>query len=100
MKEIKKERAHKGTRSQNQDYYIKILDNVKPHTYCYTILGHLIKHKSITSMQAFSEYGITRLSAVIYELKNDYGVPIISKNRTSKNSNGHVVTFSEYRLEA
>lgn len=35
-----------------------------------TILQHLCKHKSITSIQAFELYGITRLSARIFDLRS------------------------------
>ena len=33
------------------------------------VLNHMTKYKTITSMQAFEEYGITRLSAKIYNLR-------------------------------
>ena len=33
------------------------------------IKKHLLRHRSITSIQAFSKYGCTRLSAVIFRLK-------------------------------
>lgn len=54
------------------------------------VLNHMQKHKSITSYQAFEMYGITRLSAKIYNLRqigykigmvwehtyNRYGIPV------------------------
>lgn len=33
------------------------------------VLAHLGSHGSLTSMEAFAEYGITRLSAVIFVLR-------------------------------
>lgn len=33
------------------------------------VLAHLEEHGHITSMQAIQEYGVTRLSAVIYKLR-------------------------------
>ena len=39
------------------------------------VLAHLKKHGSITSMEAFSDYHITRLSSIIYNLrKRDYEI--------------------------
>ncbi len=35
-----------------------------------SILAHLGKHGSITSMEAFKEYGATRLSAIIFKLRH------------------------------
>ena len=36
------------------------------------ILQHLNEHGSITSYEAFKLYGATRLSAIIYILRNNY----------------------------
>ena len=36
------------------------------------VLQHLLKHGSITSYEAFKLYGITRLSAKIYDLRHKY----------------------------
>ena len=33
------------------------------------ILNHIKRHKKISSMQAFSKYNITRLAAVVYNLR-------------------------------
>lgn len=59
---------------------------------------HLNKKGSITSWEAFEKYGITRLSAVIYILRQD-GQNIKSISTTKKNRYGHSVTFSTYTLE-
>ena len=48
------------------------------------ILHHLQKHRTITSWQAITTYGVTRLSAVIFELRKKYkieSVMIDSVNR-------------------
>lgn len=42
------------------------------------IKKHLIKHKSISSWQAITEYQVTRLSQYILLLRKD-GYPIVSK---------------------
>lgn len=41
---------------------------------------HLIEKGSITSMEAIREYGATRLSAIIYNLRHKYNMEI--KNET------------------
>ena len=49
---------------------------------CQTILKHL-RHSSLTSMQAFQEYGITRLAARILDLRgygHDIKTTILHKN--------------------
>lgn len=38
------------------------------------ILRHLKEYRSITSFEAFTEYGVTRLSAVIFELRRRYKI--------------------------
>lgn len=42
------------------------------------VLAHLKKHGSITSMEAIRFYGVTRLSAVIYNLRRD-GYTIVTE---------------------
>lgn len=64
----------------------------------YIVLKHLIEFGSITSFEAFAEYGITRLSAVIYNLRNDVGIDISSGTVTRRNRFGRPVHFSKYEL--
>lgn len=40
------------------------------------ILAHLEEKGNITSWEAIKEYGATRLSAIIYDLRHRYGMPI------------------------
>ena len=61
------------------------------------ILKHLQTHKGITAADAFSKYGITRLSARIYDLR-DRGFKIINCNREAVDRRGKKVKFVEYRL--
>lgn len=61
------------------------------------VLNHLNRNIGITSMVAFQEYGITRLSAVIFDLRKA-GHDIISVPFTEKNRYGNTVNFVEYRL--
>ena len=61
------------------------------------VMNHLTKHGSISSMQAFSLYHITRLAAVVYDLRED-GVNILSYNRKKREADGSVTRWCEYRL--
>lgn len=40
---------------------------------------HLISGKSITQLQALKYYGCLRLSAIIYTLRREFGLPIETK---------------------
>lgn len=60
------------------------------------VLRHIKRYGSITSMEAFEKYGITRLSAIIYILRREYAIVTIM--RTSVNRYGNEVNFAEYRL--
>ena len=57
------------------------------------VLAHLKKHGSITSWDAIIEYGITRLSGVIYKLKKD-GYKITTKTIVKKKGE-RTITFAE-----
>lgn len=60
------------------------------------VLRHIKRYGSITSMEAFEKYGITRLSAIIYILRREY--EIVTIMRTSINRYGNEVNYAEYRL--
>lgn len=62
------------------------------------IYEHMKKHGSITSMEAFELYGITRLASRIHDLRNIYGVRIVSDSITKKNRSGKLVSYSRYRI--
>ena len=47
---------------------------------------HLIEKGNITSWEAIKEYGATRLSAIIYNLRNKYGMNIITETILSSYS--------------
>ena len=49
------------------------------------VLWHLKSFKTLTSYQAFKEYGITRLSAIIFNIRKE-GYYISSKTETIKNT--------------
>ena len=62
-----------------------------------TVLEHMWENTTITSKEAFDEYGITRLAARIADLRRD-GWVITTTNKKGKNRFGHTVIYAEYRL--
>ena len=48
------------------------------------ILNHLQSGKSITSKEAFELYGVTRLSAIIYDLRGKYPIRTIMVTGTTR----------------
>ena len=62
------------------------------------VLRHLQDFGSITSMDAFNDYGITRLSAVIFDLR-EMGHKIKTNNETRKNRYDVPTTYARYTLE-
>lgn len=62
------------------------------------ILRHMRDHGGITSMEAYQEYGCTRLSARIKDLR-DEGFNIKSIRETRKNRYDEKVSFSRYTLQ-
>ena len=62
------------------------------------VLQHLQDFGGITSWEAFEWYGITRLSAIIFDLRKD-GYPIENETICSKNRYGDPVHFAKYVLK-
>lgn len=58
------------------------------------ILRHLKEYKSITSFEAFTEYGETRLSAIIFNLRKTHIITDEWIERT--NRFGENVRFKKY----
>ena len=63
------------------------------------VLQHLKEHGSITSYEAFSLYGVTRLSAKIYDLRHKHGYTITSRLTQVTTRYGHKTTIAVYELE-
>ena len=61
------------------------------------VLNYIKQHGSITSMEAFEHLGVTRLSAVVYNLKNK-GYDIVSEPEQVKTRYGATATISRYSL--
>ena len=62
------------------------------------IVFYIQKFGSISSMEAFQDLGITRLSARIYELRNE-GYQFYETYETSKNRFGEAVSYKRYRFQ-
>jgi len=58
-----------------------------------TVLAHLKKYGRITSMEAISKYGITRLAARIYNLREEYTI------KTEEGQNKRLGTHAVYKME-
>ena len=62
------------------------------------VLYHLQQFQTITSLEAISEYGATRLSEIIFTLRkegyNIQSLPFIKRNRF-----GNTVTLAKYYLD-
>lgn len=62
------------------------------------VLDYIKKFGSITTLEAFRDLGVTRLSARIFELRNK-GLNIDSTSVTSKNRYGETCTYAKYFLK-
>lgn len=62
------------------------------------IIAHLQKHGHITSRQAFKKYGVTRLSAKIYNLRHN-GYRIISEIIRVDTRYGRKTNVAKYILK-
>lgn len=60
------------------------------------VFNYMKEFGSISSLEAFKDLGITRLAAVIFELKKSHN--IISELENCENRYGEKVSFSRYRL--
>lgn len=62
------------------------------------VLLHLEEFGSITSWEAIKEYGATRLSAIIYNLRHKYKLNIISEKVEFIDRYGEKSNFAKYVL--
>jgi len=61
------------------------------------VLKYMETHKGITSIQAIEKFGATRLSDIIFRLRQE-GYEIETESITTKNRYGHAVTYAKYSL--
>lgn len=67
-------------------------------TQCEMIIKYLRQHRTITPIQAEDNFGIMRLGARIWDLR-DIGYPIITETVKAKNRYGKKIIYAKYRLE-
>ena len=60
------------------------------------VKNHMEKYGKITSMEAFRRYNITRISAIIYNLRHDDGLDIDNIHISKKNKDGEYVHYDEF----
>ena len=63
------------------------------------VLKYIEDFGSISSLEAFTELGNTRLSASIWLLRHEDGLEIESINETKKNRYGEKTTYARYYLK-
>lgn len=61
------------------------------------VIAHLRKYKSITSYEAIKKYGATRLSGIIFILR-ERGFGIETEMTQGKNRYGHGTSYAIYHL--
>lgn len=61
------------------------------------VIKHLRKYKTITSYEAIKKYGATRLSGIIYILR-ERGFGIETEMIQGKNRYGHMTNYAIYHL--
>ena len=62
------------------------------------VLKHLEEKGSITSWEAIKEYGATRLSAIIYNLRYKYNMNIVNQEIGFKDRYGNSASYVKYIL--
>lgn len=70
----------------------------KKRTQADRILDYMREFGGITTMDAFNDLGVTRLSARIYEIINDYEIPVKKERMERLNRYGEKVRFDRYML--
>jgi hypothetical protein len=59
---------------------------------------HLLKYGEIDTWTAIQKYGATRLSAIIYRLRNEYDMKIETHERCVKDRNNNTCNYALYKL--
>ena len=62
------------------------------------VLLHLEQYGNITSWEAIKEYGATRLSAIIFNLRHKYDMNIVSEMVEFKDRYGTKTNYAKYVL--
>lgn len=62
------------------------------------VLRYIQDYGSISSLEAFRDLGVTRLSAAVFDLRAD-GYPIVAKRESTLNRYGEKTSYARYSLE-
>jgi len=62
------------------------------------VIRHLEEFGHITSWEAIKEYGATRLSAIIHNLRHKHGMNIVSEDMLVTNRYERQVSIVKYKL--
>lgn len=62
------------------------------------VIEHLNRYGSITDLEAYRDYAIRRLAAVIWDLRHKYHFEIDTKTTVAKNRFGETTSFATYIL--
>ena len=89
-----KGRDYKGSESYDPDEQTEVLENQIKTVHAYLLAGN-----SITSLQAFKKFGITRLSAVIFNIEKMTGRAPNRRRITVQNRDGKYVSVCEYWID-
>lgn len=95
-----KEHASEEMRTLNQlkEKYKPFLQELQEGTQNHTVLQHILNKGSITTYEAFIDYGITRLPSRIYDLRC-LGIDIDTGMTTKKSANGTITNYAKYTLK-
>lgn len=73
------------------------MSNTRP-TQADRVIDYMKQFGSISSLEAFSDLGVTRLSARIWEIRHDRGYKIKAVTETTKNRFGEKVKYFRYSI--
>lgn len=60
------------------------------------ILNHLLEYGNITSWEAIQQYGATRLSAIIFNLRHKYNLNIVNETINFIDRYGNKANYVKY----
>ena len=66
---------------------------------CTKVLNYMKTNKTITTLNAYDELGVSRLSARIWDLRNKYGYDIATTPKKVRDRDGVLTVVTAYYLE-
>ena len=64
------------------------------------VLQYMKNNQTITTLEAYDDLGVSRLSARIWDLRNKYGYDIGTKSKKVRDRDGVITYVNAYYLEA